>query len=754
MRSRVIPVLTLQIPKEQKEITNSKKRSVSDENSCYNTCCHFPSDSTVSGSRSNYYEPWKIEVRQSNSARIQDGQRPDESWVSQNNHGSQEAILNTLKHETDNLLRTPLSPRSLEPVSEDGYSLSVEAAKTAYDQGWLSTGSFHRDCLPPALLCSKIRSSSGGTTGASNSSTSEITSFEDGTLPPPNQQGKDDTDTPIIAVKRRNMSEKDQLRRLNQAPLSAIYEESTGPQPECTCGLCSGMDNRRGIVWFHLCPRYRTMAQEKGFRYESYEGRVLLHHSPDRESVGLIIEGPMEDRYVPAPTNHPVAGTPASEAVSDSQTGKVATRPIHTATGRSPRPVPRTTSSKVLHSIPGLALRRPILPATQISYLSSFNTLSPGKEADRYVAQTATQTLTEDVDLHSACVRSDSQQSLHPALRNAAELPKEWSRAPTRSQSLASIQDPVRQGSQYASSEDILSYSDFPGKHPVRRDSLGALTHLGLADASGESFWNQNPTPRSVPQHKATRQSDTSTASSSILSPSIGHRQKPSVFLAPSTPSTASFQRSSISSYDETLPLTHVFQLREAGIIASAQEHQAIDPFQSSEDSVTSTDNDQDGDFTPLSYHTAPASHDERSPLPSAPAAVHINQPWTDNPQSKNIGLGSPFVQPQRYLRSQASKHSFAQSFTNLNVQRNSVATSSASLLNSNPFDTIDLTNQEPIEDAGYDAQYTLPDTHRNSSIYPNDPLLTVDAIELTLATSPLPLQSSKADTSPLTMQT
>ena len=450
---------------------------------------------------------------------------------------------------------------------------------------------------------------------------------------------------------------------------------------------------------------------------------MLLHHSPDTESIGLIIEGPMEDRFIPATPASSASSTaqlPQPNAIEGSTEGIVAIAPGHTGK--------RSTSQTSQVS------RSSSLKGPSLKHLS--------KEAESTVSQEATPKLREDSIARP--VSTQSQLSIHPAFRDSVDLPKGWSQAPTRSQSLASMRDKNRSDSQIVGFKRLSNDSD-PGQHPVRRDSLGAPTLLGNAAPCAKSFANHRANTGSL-QHRSAHQSNISTSSSSVLSPALGHQRLPSTFLAPSTPSTASFARSSFSSYDENLPLTHIFQLREAGIIGTVEQHRAINPFLSSKEKFASTDYGKDEMFSPLfspqSYHTAPAGQNERSPMyHSAPVtpderlpepymapAVHFNQPWVDDPQIS--GSGSPFVQPERCLHSQSSKQSIAESHASRTHQRNSAITSNISLLNGNPFDTNEPSIDDAVQGPDNNASKTPEFVLCNSSTYSDEMLQNLDTPE------------------------
>ncbi|KAL8871917.1 MAG: hypothetical protein Q9174_002351 [Haloplaca sp. 1 TL-2023] len=173
----------------------------------------------ANASHPNHCEPWVTRTEAQDRETV-DG--PDELW---SDNDAEDSLLDALDHETDNFLGTGLDPVHSSPIS------GVEAAKNAYNDGFLSTSVFHLDCLPPALLCTKPPSSPGVARGPNRLPLPKTTARMS-TIPATSDEHEHaDTDGPLPVVKRRNISERDQLRRLNQPPLSAIYEESSDTPP-------------------------------------------------------------------------------------------------------------------------------------------------------------------------------------------------------------------------------------------------------------------------------------------------------------------------------------------------------------------------------------------------------------------------------------------------------------------------------------------------------------------------------------------
>ncbi|KAL8916224.1 MAG: hypothetical protein Q9172_006404 [Xanthocarpia lactea] len=653
----------------------------------------------------------------------------------------QKALLDTLRQETDDLLRTPLTPIPLETGSEHGFPPGVEVAKNAYDQGFLSTEAFHRDCLPSALTVSKPPLLPSRITDTHNLSigTGE---YQGDRLPLPHGQKKPENDSPKPVVKRRTLSYDAQLKRIGQAPLSAIYEEPAGSQHACACGLCSDSGNGRSIVWFHLCPRYAATARENGITYEPCEARVIMHHGPDRSSVGLIIEGPMEDRFVPAIAPPQLPEAPELDKIKSPKPGKLDLRAMHSATGRAARSFTRSTKGPKLHQLPPIstpALQRPISPAMLVSHPTSLSPLYSGycpTQGQNVSIRDTPQTCQGDLEQHPAIPCADSQENVHPALRNRLVLPQDWARPPSRKQSHASIQDEFLESSQ-TPNVDVLrrssTYSDFSGERPTRTDSLGASSHRGPFKKKDKSNIDHHSKTEEPLTNIHARHSTSSTCSGSLLSPFASHERTPSVFLGSSTPSTASYQRSSVSSYGDPLP-SYTFPLEENARAADAKEARLASSFLSHQHSMNH-DVDE-GPFSPQSsYHTAPDSHYAESPPLATPQTVPTSSPSLGRLRSRNPSQNLPFFEARGYLRSQTSQRSLTQTLDSLPDQGTNSITSATNLLNGHAFDDVDSRSQpdgwhDMAENADHHYLRKVDDTQDGRSNHSAIPLDAVGAAE------------------------
>ena len=612
----------------------------------------------------------------------------------------QKALLDTLRQETDDLMRTPLTPMPLETGSEHGFPPGVEVAKNAYDQGLLSTEAFHRDCLPSALTVLRPTLLPGRITDNHNLSTG-TDEYQGDRLPLPHGRKKPENGGPTPVVKRRNLSYDAQLKRIGQAPLSAIYEEPAGSQHACACGLCSDSGNGRSIVWFHLCPRYAAIARENGITYEPCEARVIMHHGPDRSSVGLIIEGPMEDRYIPAIAPPQLPEAPELDKIKSPKPGKLDLRAMHSATGRAARNLTRSTKGPKLHQLPPIstpALQRPISPAMLVSHPTSLSPLysgyCPGQGQHASIRDNP-QFSQGDLKHHDAIPCVDSQENVHPALRNGLVLPQDWARPPSRKQSHASIQDEILKSSQTPNFDvprRSSTYSDFSEVRPTRTDSLGASSHRGPFQKQDKSSIDHHSKTEEPLTNIHARHSTSSTCSGSLLSPFASHERTPSVFLGSSTPSTASYQRSSVSSYGVPLP-SYTFPLEGNARAADAKEARRASSFLSYQHS-TSHDADE-GPFSPQSsYHTAPDSHYAELPPLATPQTLPTSLSSLGRLRSRNPSQNSPFFETHGYLRSQTSQRSLAQTLDSLPNQGGNSITSGTNLLNGHAFDDVDSRSQ------------------------------------------------------------
>lgn len=677
---------------------------------------------TYSGTNTKSYENGLGDERLPNehSKAKTEGTGVERSHVGPSGLNSQQAIMDALEQQTEELL-CPSSQRRKRSASSPG----VEAAKKEYDQGLLSTRTFHRDCLPPALLCSRVVSSSNTLPDTRGPT---ITQVATPPLSPtsPHQHKAFKVDESSLIVKRRNPLEQQQPRRNNQQPLSAIYEEPTGAQPSCPCNLCSDVSSGRSIVWFHLCPRYAAMAREKGIIYEPYEGRVILHHGPNKESVGLIIEGPMEDRFLPARPGKPTARAIMEGYVQPPASDTQSTR---SGTSRSVGLSSQTASSKALQSFPADALDRFTTPVSQSISTNPFSSEAGLDTASAQGSKEDGEAGPSIPPQNSSLSESrlePSETLIHPAFRNGGAGQQEWSRPPTKSQSLASFRQHLRGRHQSVASEGVrvsVDYSKFLQDRPIRIDSLGAPSYSTLSGSPDASSIHSYTAPSGPRQVSLASQS---TGSSSFFPPSAGHQRVPSTFLAPSTPSTASFLRSSTSSSDSILPPAHLFQLRQAGIIAEPDQIQLSDPFRSSQDSLSNIqDHAAEASFSPESYHTASASYGEQSPLLHSPPTVRTTPTSASLFPSKDLTQDPPLSSLHGYLRSQASKHSFAQSFTNLHSQANSGPVSKSSPLSANPLENAESTASKGRgKNVDHEDRYNSGETPRTSSVYSSDPLL------------------------------
>ncbi|KAL8942955.1 MAG: hypothetical protein Q9216_001370 [Gyalolechia sp. 2 TL-2023] len=645
----------------------------------------------------------------------------DSSLACSDNHHLQEGLLKALQSETEDLLRTPLTPISSNLVSEAGFPPGVERARTEYEQGLLSTGTFFRDCLPPALLRCKRGPPPGANADSHDLPARQAEPSEKSVLSAfPSKQCQNDELNPV--VRPRNLSKEEQFRRINQAPLSAIYEESD-PSPEiqgeCPCDVCKHKINGQRIVWFHLCPRYRALAQPNGVKYEPYEGRVILHHDHDKSSLGLIIEGPMEDRFVPKVE-------PVSKRVKAPKPQKLDPQSLHSAASCNIKIVPPTTTSSKLPPVSTPALQRPISPTT-ISRPSSLVPLTS------FLCPKATKS---KGDLRPPCAAVvDSQENIHPAFRIGAVLPEEWTTPPTRSQSAASTRDDSPQRPHSIRSEKVrlsVGASEASGELPTRTDSLGAPTQPDRFRPSDEHPDHQHPAhDLGAKQTTGSLLADYA-FSPPLLSPSAGHERTPSEYLCPSTPSTLSNQRNSTSSYGDSFP-QHPSRENET---AAAITPKAGDLTPSTKDPLQNVDRQQDQrPVTPLSsYHTPPSTAVASSCcLPTSPAA-YTAPSSIERLRSNTPSQNSPYSRSRGHRRSRASQHSTTQSLNGLPSQRNSGFTSGTTLLNGSAFELADETSCSEAEELRRVSSERHPpngllDRRNKRNVFARDPLATAAPI-------------------------
>lgn len=649
-------------------------------------------------------------------------------------------LLDSPIQETED--RTPLTSMSSEIVREDGFSLGVEAARNAYGQAWLSTEAIDPECLPSALSVLKPPSSPDKATENQESSNGVYQPLGGGSPPSLGRRQTGDHDLAPV-VKRRSLPQDAQTRRIDQARLSAIDEEPAASQHPCPCELCSDWGGERGIVWFHLCSRYAAAARTNGAKFERCEGRVIiLHHEHDRLSVGLIFEGPMEERFVPAEsaTRSPrTAVAPEPDEVVSPKPGKLDLGALHSATGRPARAFPRTTTGPKLHQLPAIstpALQRPISPATQVSHPTSLYSVYCPKQEKDDCAREGPQALQGIIEQFPATPSANPQEHIHPAFRTEAPLPKDWSNSLSTEHSYASIQAEKIDCSQSPSPDSLRrssNYSDVSADRPARSDSLGAPCHRVRYKEEETSSFNQTFETERPPTHRRARHLALSSSSASVLSPFASHERTPSEFLDPSTPSTASFLRSSISSYADPLP-SHYQKLEGAATSAGARENRLASPFQSRHNSI---DHAADADpFSPrLSYHTAPNSHYAYSPPLETPQTPRTSMSSLDRLRSHHSSQNSPFFETQGYLRYRASQPLFARRPDSFQIQRDDGITSSTNLLNGHAFDNADSRSEDSGwryegDNADYDRLYILEGGNDQQSDNSADPLETIGATE------------------------
>ncbi|KAI4168140.1 MAG: hypothetical protein LQ343_006631 [Gyalolechia ehrenbergii] len=642
-------------------------------------------------------------------------------------HQSQEGFLRALKHETEDLLRTPLTPLSSDLISEAGFPLGVERARTEYEQGLLSTGTFFRDCLPPALLRYKRVPSPEANTDSHGLLTRQ-NELSEKSISVPHQSKRYQNDGLNPAGRPRNLSKEEQFRRINQAPLSAIYEESD-PSPEsqgeCPCEVCKHRINGQRIVWFHLCPRYKALSQQHGIQYEPYEARVIMHHGHDRSSLGLVIEGPMEDRFVPKVEPPAEAAKSVSKRVKAPKPQKLDPRSLHSAASCNSKIIPPTTTSSKLPPVPTPALQRPISP-TRVSRPSSLIPLSS------LLCPKATKSEGDNTPPCAGVI--DSQENVHPAFRIGDVLPKEWTTPPTRSQSAASRDDSPQRPHSIRSENVRLSVgaSEASGELPTRSDSLGAPTHSVPFQPSDKHLVHQHPAQGlRVEQNPASGIADYAFPPP-LLSPSAGHERTPSEYLCPSTPSTSSNQRSSTSSYGGS-SLQHLCQGNETATATTPKG----DLAPSTKDPLENNDHQQGQQpVTPQSsYYTAPSSALASSCCLPTPETAHTAPSSLERLRSSNPNQNSPYFHSRGYHWSQASQQSTAQLLNSLRFQRNSGFTSGTTLLNGSAFEFADETSCSEAEEvrrasSERHSQNGLLDRRNQRNIFTRDSLVTAGAPE------------------------
>ncbi|KAL9601334.1 MAG: hypothetical protein Q9219_002629 [cf. Caloplaca sp. 3 TL-2023] len=297
---------------------------------------------------------------------------------------SREGLLGTLRQEADDILRVPVfSPFA----SQAKFPVGVEEAKSAYDQGLLSTGTFFRDCLPPALLYTK---------DSPTSDADDLTMKRAATLGRKHELTQESNPA---AARPRNLARQESLRRNSQAPLAAICEE------ECSRHVCQDVEEGQKLIWFHLCPRFEDLAEEKRFRnYTSYEGRVIIHHGQDTSSIGLILQKDMPDNFAvktttvnsrgvvgkavlnpiqtPEPIGLGISSEDSDRGWSTSRLSPTTSKPLPIATHSLQRPIPLGASQPSSLSTSG----------PRLGYTDSLATLTPLHTVDfrdRHACQTS-----------------------------------------------------------------------------------------------------------------------------------------------------------------------------------------------------------------------------------------------------------------------------------------------------------------------------------------------------------------------------
>ncbi|KAL8761750.1 MAG: hypothetical protein Q9184_002149 [Pyrenodesmia sp. 2 TL-2023] len=695
---------------------------------------------------------------------------------------AQEGLLIALKDQTNDLLRTPMTPSPSNLVDADGFPPGVGKATNEISQGLFSDGTLFRDCRVPDLVLPKLRPPPSKERDTCDLRIMLPTSsqYVATDLQQPDQPEHTKEEGLLTSVRQREVFEEQQFRRLNQAPLSAIYEES-GPsaraQHGCACQGCKDMPEGKAIIWFHLCERYKAVAHEKGIKYEPYEGRLVLHHSNGRSSIGLITEGPFEDRFVPAGTVFPpeaeISAPATPKRVRAPRPPRLELQSLHSGAGHTAKPAYQTSGPSKPAHVSTPALQRPISP-TRVSRPSPLNQLPtlycPESAKGKLTATTAATAMapehTENVQSSFSAVLEDEERrgantgatvdtgantggtnaggastgasntelGIHPALRIGYMPPTQWTTPPTRSQSRASFRDgspqPSRSG-RFDGARLSLGSSNTSGERPARIDSLGAPTNPGSAEPDNPSRFHEQPTMGSPFKSQFARHMAAFAAPMPLVSPSAAHEQTPSEYLCPSTPST--------SSHDE-FATQYVNAGKAPAGTAAKQEIKVADPFQASE--LTDTDLGfvrGEAPFSPQSYHTAPRSHGDASPLlPTALKARTGPSAVTNRLRSNDPKDGSPFLQNRAYHQTQSSKHSIAQSLPSINrlrFQRHSGRVSGTTLLNDSALDSAEETNREDADEAqrtdpGHERRDSYHVHNEDRSIASIDPLLTAGAAE------------------------
>lgn len=689
-----------------------------------------------------FYTPQASDLNGSDIKVTSTHKATEEQMMARSTVNSHEGLMIALKQETDDILRTPMTPGPPGRVSEDGLPLGVKEATIEYDQGLYSTKTVFQDCLPPQLVCSNAISPPDMDKDLHSLLIPHPASSEDVFSDPHQAEPADKSDL-LPVVRHRNLSKEQVFRRINQAPLSAIFEESdppAGAQHQCPCNVCQDMPDSSGIVWFHLCPRFTTMAQENGFQYEPYEGRLIVHHGHDTSSISLITEGPFEARFVPAVALPPVVETSTPKRAKAPKPPRLEFRSMHSASRiAKPSQETRSPSNPALVLTP--ALQRPISP-TRVFGASSLNQL-PTIYGPKTVSSRPVLTATEDKEVdESPCPGViDSQENVHPALRIGDVQPAKWTTLPTRTQSQSALRDGLAQLPRSGRSKKArpsVSFSDFSGR-PARIDSLGAPTHPGPAESNNRNRTHRHLKMESSSQNQSARHIAEFAASTSTVSPSAGPEHTPSEYLCPSTASCVSWNRNSSLSTNG-MPLQHVHAGKVQAGTAAMQEAESAAQFQPSKAVIETTDPVQNpSPFSPQSFHTAPGSRSGPSPMIPAPLIARTaSSSALEKLRSNNPAQNSPFFQDRAYHRPQASEQSIAQSLQSINslrFQRNSERVSGTTLLNGTAFDSAEESTYEDAEEAernspDYDRRNSFHVPYQGSNISSTDPALTAGAAE------------------------
>ncbi|KAL8711369.1 MAG: hypothetical protein Q9220_004266 [cf. Caloplaca sp. 1 TL-2023] len=457
------------------------------------------------------------------------------------------------------------------------------------------------------------------------------------------------------------------------------------------------------------------LPHENGFQYEPYEGRAIMHYGAEKVSLGLIIEDPMEERFLPPDSPR----SPTETAIIDRaqmtnpQAAKANFGSLYSATGQSCPAFSESVNIPVLPPVSTPGLQRPISPATSVSRRSTLHLPSSTaghKGAISNPAKASVQPSKTGAGSFPVLAPSkDSQLDLHPAFRATSVLPQAWSKVPIRSQSIASFKDEVAGHSHSFHSRNTSFPSELSGTYgnrPVRKDSLGAPTLPERVDGSEKDLRSHFTSSIESGRTDAGRTHARSGSWTSYLSPSTGHEHTPSVFLCDSTPSTVSFHRTSTSSYGDASP-QHLDRKREEAVVKK-QDNESITSFQSEHDHDISghSASNEDPLSSCLSYYTAAGSASELSqPLPVSESARVTPTTSFGGPRNNSRVRHSSFFPKKGHHRSPASDFSRCKTLHDLPLGP-SIDNSSHASLNGNAFETADTTMHDGAEYAHvYDAE-------------------------------------------------